>query len=325
MDLDLGQVRAFVVVADVGNVTRGAEDLQLSQQAVSKRIARLERVVGPLFVRHTDGVSLTGPGHAFLPSARELLAVADAALAEVRGAPPPALRADVWGDRHPPHALITAFAAGRAELVVEYSMRRSLPQSLAALQRREIDVAFGNLTGLPTGLPNGLAAELVTCTPVAALVSERSPLADRAQLDRNDLGGARLWWPTSGGSPELTHFAHAYASWLGARLVTDGRNTADGSALADAVGSDPATVTFVDAGWEMPAGAGVRTVPLRPAPCYPWYLVWPVTAPHPLTAALVAFCRQAGHRPGTRSRSTWLPPGTHRTIPQPPPIRSRSG
>lgn len=41
MDLDVAQVRAFVAAADHANLTRAAAELYLSQQALSKRLARL--------------------------------------------------------------------------------------------------------------------------------------------------------------------------------------------------------------------------------------------------------------------------------------------
>ena len=48
------------------------------------------------------------------------------------------------GDTCTPYALVQSFAAARSDLVVQMSMRRSLPLALTALQRREVDVVFGN-------------------------------------------------------------------------------------------------------------------------------------------------------------------------------------
>src|SRR6266567_1821003 len=78
MELDLTQVRAFVVTAEQLHFGRAAARLFLTQQALSKRIQRLEHSLGePLFVRGTRGVELTEAGHRFLPHARALLAPAD--------------------------------------------------------------------------------------------------------------------------------------------------------------------------------------------------------------------------------------------------------
>ncbi len=46
MDLDLAQVRAFVAAADRLHFGQAAQQLAVSQQALSKRIARLESELG---------------------------------------------------------------------------------------------------------------------------------------------------------------------------------------------------------------------------------------------------------------------------------------
>jgi Bacterial regulatory helix-turn-helix protein, lysR family len=76
VDLDLTQVRAFVAAAEQLHFGRAAAQLFLTQQALSKRIARLEQALGEqLFVRGTRGVELSDAGRRFLPHARQLLAV----------------------------------------------------------------------------------------------------------------------------------------------------------------------------------------------------------------------------------------------------------
>src|SRR6266508_985820 len=79
MELDLPQVRAFVEVAEQLHFGRAAARLFLTQQALSKRIQRLEHTLGePLLVRGTRGVELSDAGHRFLPHARQLLAALEA-------------------------------------------------------------------------------------------------------------------------------------------------------------------------------------------------------------------------------------------------------
>ena len=70
MELDLGAVRTFLAVVDDGHFTDAADRLGMSQQAVSKRIARLESDLGaPLLNRSRAGARLTDDGEAFLPPA----------------------------------------------------------------------------------------------------------------------------------------------------------------------------------------------------------------------------------------------------------------
>ena len=63
MDLDLAQVRAFVVTAEHRHFSRAAETLFLTQQALSKRIRKLEDALSvQLFLRTNRAVELTEDG-----------------------------------------------------------------------------------------------------------------------------------------------------------------------------------------------------------------------------------------------------------------------
>ena len=85
MELDLGAVRTFLAVVDDGHFTDAADRLGMTQQAVSKRIARLESDLGaPLLNRSRAGARLTEDGAAFLPHARALISLADRAAGMLR-------------------------------------------------------------------------------------------------------------------------------------------------------------------------------------------------------------------------------------------------
>lgn len=280
MDLDLAQVRAFVAVIDHGHFGRAAQSLTLSQQALSKRVARLEGQLGSLLERRRGGVVPTPAGERFLPSAREMLEIADRAVAEVRRTPPAPLRVDVWGDMHPPAALMRAIARERPELVIELSMRRDLAEAIAALERHDLELAFGNVANLARPLSTALSAELVATDPIAVLVNTQSALADRDLLTPVDLARHGLWWPIPGSSQELRAFATEYATSIGATLNTAGRNLGI-DALIEHVAADPTIISPVAATWPLHDREGVRVIPLRPAPHYPWYAVWRTSGVHP--------------------------------------------
>lgn len=74
MAITLRQLEYFATVAEQGTVTAAAQQLFLSQSAVSNAIADLERLLDvKLFVRHPRGVSLTREGRAVLSQAQFLL------------------------------------------------------------------------------------------------------------------------------------------------------------------------------------------------------------------------------------------------------------
>ncbi len=96
--MDLDTVRTFVA-ADAGQFQEAAAELAITQQAVSKRIAVLERNLDVrLFTRTPRGAEPTVDGQAFLPHARELLRVAQRGIASVRPGRRP-LRVDVIASR----------------------------------------------------------------------------------------------------------------------------------------------------------------------------------------------------------------------------------
>ncbi len=74
--MNLRFVEAFVWVARLKSITRGAEKLCLTQSAVSNRIAALEEELGVLLLdRHNPGFRLSSAGIRFLDYADRLLAL----------------------------------------------------------------------------------------------------------------------------------------------------------------------------------------------------------------------------------------------------------
>jgi DNA-binding transcriptional LysR family regulator len=82
--VDLQQLRYVVAVAELSNFTRAAERCFVVQSALSHQVAKLEQELGArLFHRTSRSVTLTPAGVALLPAARECLAAAERAQAEV--------------------------------------------------------------------------------------------------------------------------------------------------------------------------------------------------------------------------------------------------
>ena len=69
--MDVGKYEAFLRVAELGNLTRAAEELGYTQSAVSRIVADLEREWGmTLLTRGRNGVELTTSGRTLLPRIR---------------------------------------------------------------------------------------------------------------------------------------------------------------------------------------------------------------------------------------------------------------
>ncbi|GAB5470839.1 MAG: LysR family transcriptional regulator [Rhodospirillales bacterium] len=82
--LDSDLLRTFLAIADAGSVTGGAARIHRSQSATSSQIKLLEGIVGrPLFERHGRGVVLSSAGEALAPTARQVVAQLDRALADL--------------------------------------------------------------------------------------------------------------------------------------------------------------------------------------------------------------------------------------------------
>lgn len=71
---DYATLRAFVAVARTGSVSRAAEQLHLTQPAISLKLKQLQANLGlVLFSRRPQGLALTADGHALLPAAEKAL------------------------------------------------------------------------------------------------------------------------------------------------------------------------------------------------------------------------------------------------------------
>lgn len=82
--MELTQLRYFLQVADRGNFTRAAEDLLISQPALSRSIQKLEEELGqPVFERKTRSVSLTDAGTLLQGRAQQVLSILEDTKAEI--------------------------------------------------------------------------------------------------------------------------------------------------------------------------------------------------------------------------------------------------
>jgi DNA-binding transcriptional LysR family regulator len=84
--VEIYQLKTFITVARVGHLTRAADQLHLTQSAVSKQIKALEEELGVvLFERLTSGMQISKAGAKLLPIAERTLACAVELLGSAKG------------------------------------------------------------------------------------------------------------------------------------------------------------------------------------------------------------------------------------------------
>lgn len=312
MDLDLAQVRAFVAVAEQLHFSRAAAGLHLSQQALSRRIQRLEQLVGaPLFVRNSSGVELTPAGMRFLPHARQLLAVADMAKVDVGSASSP-LRVDVWGfHRLAPLRFVEALMSGSSGLQVEPSMRRNVWSAMEALLRGEVDVAFGRPHDIDRPWPGSLRRRVAQLEPAAVVVSTEHPLSRTPTIRPDQLRSNTLWVPPATTSPEVLRWFEHFAGHFGLPLRYDEIDAVIApEAVIEQLRDDPTHVRLLPAGTSIPSDR-VRVVPLiDPVPRFLWAVIWRHDDQNPSLARFLNALSEAGREAGWTAydpRRDWLP------------------
>ncbi|MBJ3812499.1 LysR family transcriptional regulator [Streptomyces flavofungini] len=304
MDLDMAQVRAFVYAAQELHFGRAAGKLAITQQALSKRIGRLESLLGTkLFDRPGHGVALTEAGRGFLEPARRVLAAADDAVAATVRKDRP-LRVDVWGHLYAPMRTLAQVTGrgpgpepGQAAVPapeLELGHGRDLPTALAALLHGDIDAAFGRVH---PPLPADLTHRLVRLEPVDAVLSTDHPLAAEPALRPGQLRDSVLWAP---GALDRLDFLRRFADRFDIRERAGSVNLGLPHFLTE-VAQHPRRFSLLPADVPLPDVPGLRSVPLvDPTPLYAWSLLWRTGNTHPGLSALAATCA------GEAGRSRWL-------------------
>lgn len=296
MDLDIGQVRAFVAAAEELHFGRAAQRLFLTPQALSKRIRRLETfLAAPLFARDTRTVELTEEGRGFLPKARALLDFADEAATAVSPDMRP-LNVDAWSHEQFPWLISEQLGARMPELGIELTTRRSLPRAIVALQRGEIDVTFGRTHDLGHPWPGALARRPVFLQPFEAVLAEDHPLAGAAVLRPADLRPYGIWWATAD-PPEAAGFARRFGRHFEVPVEYGGTNAGLESFVEQVLGT-PGRISLITGGLPIPPDIGLRAIPIDPVPLTPWSLVWRTGDRHPalhkLLRTLIEMSRDRG-------------------------------
>jgi DNA-binding transcriptional LysR family regulator len=141
------QLRYFVRIAETKSLSRAADDLDLTQSAISRQLASLEAYVGnALFARTGRGVELTECGRRLLAAAKPAYAAIDEALEDIRnkeGLSRGTIRvATVHTLSYYFTADVLAKFVGRHEQVNISLMGRSSPDVVALVESGRSDLGF---------------------------------------------------------------------------------------------------------------------------------------------------------------------------------------
>jgi DNA-binding transcriptional LysR family regulator len=300
MELDLGSVRTFLAVVDDAHFTDAADRLGLTQQAVSKRIARLESDLGaPLLNRSRAGARLTDDGAAFLPHARALISLADQA-AGMFAARRRALRIDALARDAAPSDLVRSFYE-TSDVAVDLVVSRGAIAQQTALTDGSVDAAFGRVT---TGLAPGIERVPALLEPLFVLVGRRHRLARRKRVPTRELSGLTAWMPANASDSEWAQYYRFFSAEFGVAIDTSGP-VFGRDHIVERIGASPDLITFA-AKTQLTGSPDVVHLPVTdPVPVYPWSLLWHGLNRHPALPLLIAHA-QARYRPYD-PRTQWLP------------------
>ncbi|MGF7236481.1 MAG: LysR family transcriptional regulator [Frankia sp.] len=320
MDLDLAQLRAFIATAEELHFGRAAQRLFLTQQALSKRIARLEKVLGvELFSRRNRAVELTAAGRRFLEPARQTLTAGDLAVAAARDNDRP-LRIDLWGHLYSPMRTVRQVLDDFPHLDVELGWSRDLPAGITALSRGEIDAGFGRVYPFG-GRRDGILHRLVRLERVEAVLGADHPLSGARELRPAELRDSRLWFPADFGRLD---FLRRFADRFEIPVASGGANLGIDHFLSR-LRNDPRCFSLYPAAVALPEAAGIRQIPLvGPTPLYGWSMVWRQGDERASLAALLRDFFAATARHGWLDYDPardWLPDADHAELQR----RSASG
>jgi DNA-binding transcriptional LysR family regulator len=189
MTPELRLIRYFVVVAELGNITRAAQRLHISQPSLSAAVKQLEAQLGtPLLARHGRRVTITEAGETLLQRGRELLEQADAVAHEVRergSATAGRLRLGLSPTaRYGVAPRLLAACADQAPAVMAYTSEDTTGALLRDVADGRLDLAVTFCTPAP---PAGVELSLLSDEPAVVHLPADHALADRSELSVEDL------------------------------------------------------------------------------------------------------------------------------------------
>ncbi|MDA4891218.1 MULTISPECIES: LysR family transcriptional regulator [unclassified Microbacterium] len=298
-DLEIRLLRRFVAVAEELHFGRAAGRLFIAQQALSRDVRRLEEAAGVrLLDRSSRRVVLTPEGRRLLDRARDLIALHDRAVRDLR-ADVGTLVVDAVAPGTTPARVLEA--ARRAAPEIEYIVRYGGGSAEAAVGA---DVGFG---ADPAG-SSAVRRQAVRQERVIVLLPDDHPLAVRSVIELEDLRTAQVC--TRSGD----HVTPAWAQAMGQLLARFGVDPSDGhphvlggAELAAHLRLHRAPGLALES--QPPVGGLVSRPLIAPVALFPWTMRWRADLDHPGLDALRRSARELSDAEDwlAAPEGAWLP------------------
>ena len=191
--LRLKDFHTLQIVAEVGSMAKASERLALSQPAISKAIADLERALGaPLLDRTSRGVALTACGRLFVEHARIIFDEIRQGVSDIENLSDPT-RGDIRiGTTEPVMGIVAEIIDRMTKKYprINYNVVVTDTDSLAReLRERTLDLALTRWE--PEFVADDLAAQVLFNSPYVVMAAHRHPLLRRKKLNLADLMAER--------------------------------------------------------------------------------------------------------------------------------------
>jgi DNA-binding transcriptional LysR family regulator len=300
----LDAVRTFVAVAETGQFQAAADELGITQQAASKRVATLERELGVrLCARTARGVGLTVDGQALLPHARELLRAAERATAAVTPGRR-ALRIDVVNRRVAPSTILRDFYRQHPGIDLDVVTLPGVEEALAEVAAGTVDATFRSLRA--TALPSELRSARVIDDRHEVLVGPKHPLANAKSVTLAELRAHPIWMPGMYDAEPVGYYDDL-AKAFGLTIDTIGPLFGVETLLAE-IADSTRLANFVGEGsrYLWPESYDLRRIPVvDPVPVYPLRVIWRADNAHPVLAGFLEYLQNRYE--STAGDDVWVP------------------
>ncbi len=191
--MDIQALTAFIAVAEHKSFSLAADQLHLTQPAISKRIKGLEgQLNNPLFERHNRSLSLTNTGQALLPKAKEIVQlVNDTQLSmrnmnhKVEGSLKLGTSHHIGLHRLPPFLKSFVSQFPLAELNLSFMGSESAYQAVA---QRQVELALTTLESVNGNFaPEGMVSEVLWHDKMVFVCAKEHPLQLVSKVTLADL------------------------------------------------------------------------------------------------------------------------------------------